>query len=260
MSSNTIYLYESMCGDKFRSTTEPAQYTIGSKYYKSNKLIFYVYAYLRSKDSKTAKAGTPYYVGKGKGGRAYEPHGRITVPTDKSLIVFLATSLTEFGAFALERWAIRWYGRDDLGLGILRNLTDGGEGATGLVCSSELKARWSASRTLTWAIPSKQRQIDLDTRTTFEYKLAHSKNDFIIHTPFGLFPSYADVRRALHISDLQTIKMWLSGKIINKNMVNACAQLGKFGTHKHFTAADIGKNTNDLGWYYVPIPLPNKIV
>lgn len=25
---------------------------------------YYVYAYVRSKDSKTAKAGTPYYIGK----------------------------------------------------------------------------------------------------------------------------------------------------------------------------------------------------
>ena len=27
--------------------------------------IYYVYQYLREKDSKTAPAGTPYYVGKG---------------------------------------------------------------------------------------------------------------------------------------------------------------------------------------------------
>lgn len=26
--------------------------------------IYYVYAYIRSKDSETARAGTPYYIGK----------------------------------------------------------------------------------------------------------------------------------------------------------------------------------------------------
>lgn len=40
------------------------------------KLHFSMYMpYLRSKDSLAAKAGTPYYIGKGTGGRAYAKHG-----------------------------------------------------------------------------------------------------------------------------------------------------------------------------------------
>lgn len=94
----------------------------------SNTLIYYVYAYLRSKNSIHGKAGTPYYIGKGCGSRMYQSHGRVPVPKDRSLIVFLECNLSEIGAYAIERRMILWYGRQIYKTGILLNVADGGEG------------------------------------------------------------------------------------------------------------------------------------
>ena len=80
--------------------------------------MFYVYMWLR-------KNGTPYYIGKGTGKRAYVRHGCGNAPPMDRLVFFIAKN--ESDAFEMEKLLIWYYGRKDLGTGILRNLTDGGE-------------------------------------------------------------------------------------------------------------------------------------
>jgi len=106
---------------------------------------FYIYAYIRSHDSKNGKAGTPYYIGKGSNDRAYAKHGKLPVPKDISKIVFLETNLSNIGALALERRYISWYGRLDLKTGCLRNKTDGGEGGQNVIYSAETRSKMSKS-------------------------------------------------------------------------------------------------------------------
>jgi hypothetical protein len=91
---------------------------------------FYIYAYIRNKESVTAKSGTPYYIGKGNGNRAWGKH-HFQIPHNLQQIVILESNLSEVGAFALERRLIKWWGRKDLGTGILNNESNGGEGSAG---------------------------------------------------------------------------------------------------------------------------------
>ena len=84
---------------------------------------YYVYTYLRDDN-------TPYYIGKGQGKRAWKKYkGETFPPKNKSFIKIIAHKLTEHEAFLLETKLIKSYGRKDLGTGILRNKSDGGEGA-----------------------------------------------------------------------------------------------------------------------------------
>ena len=110
-------------------------------------MLYYIYAYLRSRDSATAISGTPYYIGKGKKRRAYQRHADIPVPKDRSNIVIMERNLSEVGALALERRYIKWYGRKDLGTGILNNRTDGGEGVSGYVTPASRCAEISKANT-----------------------------------------------------------------------------------------------------------------
>ena len=103
-------------------------------------MYYYTYAYLREDK-------TPYYVGKGTGGRIYSTNRKgLKPPKDKSRIIYLKQNLTEEEAFKHEIYMIAVFGRKDLGTGILHNRTYGGEGPSGHIHSQEAREKIRKSK------------------------------------------------------------------------------------------------------------------
>jgi len=96
---------------------------------------FYTYLWLRAD-------GTPWYVGKGSDDRAWQRRRGHWAPKDSSRIL-VQKHPSETDAFFAEIFLISYYGRLDLGSGILRNRSNGGDGATGL--SPETRRKMSES-------------------------------------------------------------------------------------------------------------------
>ena len=96
---------------------------------------YYTYAYLR-------EDGTPYYIGKGSGKRAFiKGNHKVSLPP-KERILLLKEQLTELEAFTHEEYMISVFGRKDNNTGILLNRTDGGDGPTsGMIHTDETKKK-----------------------------------------------------------------------------------------------------------------------
>jgi len=90
---------------------------------------YYTYAYLR-------EDGTPYYIGKGHGYRINYSRRTVPLPPKERRLILKYFS-NELDAFRHEVYMIDVFGRKDLGTGILRNRTDGGEGTVNVVRTKE---------------------------------------------------------------------------------------------------------------------------
>jgi len=129
---------------------------------KMVKENFYTYIYLDLRKLGNFKYGNlefdyePFYVGKGSNQRIFVHLERKDGETRKSRIIKNLLTLEvlpimgiieifsdEKEAFLNESFLIKTIGRDDLGLGPLANLTDGGDGQSGFKFSKESKQRRS---------------------------------------------------------------------------------------------------------------------
>ena len=91
---------------------------------------YYTYAYLR-------EDGTPYYIGKGSGKRAFK-RNRGEIHPGKNKILILKYFDMEFDAYKHEMYMIHVLGRKDLETGLLLNRTDGGDGARQRIISDKV--------------------------------------------------------------------------------------------------------------------------
>lgn len=102
---------------------------------------FYVYIWTRSTATNGWPVGSPYYIGKGCGNRAFiKADHRLKVPKESKFIQIISCR-DEESAFDTEKFFVKYYGRTDLETGCLRNLTTGGEGITSEGFSPEVREK-----------------------------------------------------------------------------------------------------------------------
>jgi hypothetical protein len=110
---------------------------------------FYVYLFLR-------EDGTPYYVGKGTGGRQFRRRrqGLPQLPTDCARNIRILDGMNEADAFAWETLLIARWGCKHNGTGILRNGNAGGKG--GSSPSEETRKKLSATQRARYSNPAER--------------------------------------------------------------------------------------------------------
>ena len=154
---------------------------------------FYVYAYLRATDL------TPYYIGvSGNRTRASSKLHAVGVPSDRRLIRILRRGLSSWEE--ASHWEVTYishYGRIDLGTGILRNRTAGGEGVPGRVVSEatrdKMRATWSATHSKDSA---ERHRIPLDVYLKLDLQERGKAKAWMHRHPKASWNDYIQLRQA----------------------------------------------------------------
>jgi hypothetical protein len=123
----------------------------------SDSRKYYTYAFLR-------EDGTPYYIGKGNGRRAYRTSSKSVPIPEKSRILILKRNLDKEEAYRHERYMIFIFGREDLGEGILLNRADGARAPQRML---------NAGNHLYWETITEEERIEHGRRVSEAYSDTH---------------------------------------------------------------------------------------
>jgi len=195
---------------------------------------FYVYTHSRVSD------GRVFYVGKGKGDRAWDTFGRSNwwkraVTKHGFSYNIVAHFNSESCAFSFERALIKYYGRDNL-----CNMTDGGDGSSGHRHTDDAKRRIgekSKLKVITEETKEKLRQANLGKVYSMETR-AKKRSAMIALDRFGeKNPNYKCTKYTF------THK---GGAIMECTPLELARHIGKQTTHVHRLA--YGKAKIAYGW------------
>lgn len=103
---------------------------------------FYIYKHIRLDKNEV------FYIGMGKDKRAYNKSNRNSlwkkiVNKSNYSVEIIYNELSLKDAFEIEKYLILLYGRRDLNTGTLANFTNGGDGASGVIYSTERRSKIS---------------------------------------------------------------------------------------------------------------------
>ena len=183
---------------------------------------FYVYVHLRLSDGK------PFYVGKGRGKRAWSvksrnPHWHNIVGKHGLEVHIAASGLTEKEALAVEISTIKLFGLENLA-----NMTAGGEGSSGLSPSPETRRKISAANSNPSPETIERKRIAATGRKLSEEsraKLSAAKRNISDETRQRMSAG----RKSWTFSDETKAKMSqvISGRTLNEEWKRKIGEAGK---------------------------------
>lgn len=177
---------------------------------------FYVYRHIR------LDTGLPFYIGKGSGNRANNmakrsKHHQNIVKKHGVRVEIILKYLTEEEAFCKEKYFIKLYGRKDLGVGYLVNMTDGGEGISGFRYTVEERAKISSrqiGKKTSDKTKVKMSKAQMGKKLSDKHKIKISKAICrkIINCRNEIFDSLNTAAEAFNLSGHTSISECCSGK------------------------------------------------